>query len=53
MEVIEARLDKLVFVLLHVTTARIPLTVSSGYNSELMFCKRMKRKERNETVIND
>ena len=30
-----------------VTTARIPLTVNSGYNSELMFCnKRMKRTRR-------
>jgi hypothetical protein len=52
-------LDKLVYVLLAVTTARIPLTVNSGYNSEynseLMFCnKRMKRKKgKIEAVINN
>jgi hypothetical protein len=55
MEVIIARLDRLVHGLLHVTTARIPLTVNSGYNSECMFCnKRMKReKEKIKAVIND
>jgi hypothetical protein len=55
MEVIIARLDRLVHGLLHVTTARIPLTVNSGYNSEFMFCnKRMKReKEKIKAVIND